>query len=73
MCGIAGICGLGNGGEKNIRRMTERLIHRGPDAGDIWAGPGERVWLGHRRLAIRDLSEAGAQPMVSKSGWTDNV
>lgn len=70
MCGIAGICGLDNSGEKNIRKMIERLYHRGPDAGDVWCGPGERVWLGHRRLAIRDLSESGAQPMVSKSGRT---
>ena len=70
MCGIAGLCGQNNSGEKNIRRMTERLYHRGPDAGDIWNSPGEGVWLGHRRLAIRDLSANGAQPMESKSGKT---
>lgn len=68
MCGIAGLCGYNSNGEKNIRRMNERLIHRGPDAGDIWNSPGDLVWFGHRRLAIRDLSQNGSQPMVSRSG-----
>ncbi len=68
MCGIAGLCGYNSNGEKNIRRMNERLIHRGPDAGDIWNSPGDLVWFGHRRLSIRDLSQNGSQPMVSRSG-----
>ena len=68
MCGIAGICGYDNNGEKNIRSMCERLRHRGPDHGDIWNSPRDLVWLGHRRLAIRDLSENGSQPMISRSG-----
>src|SRR5690606_12686007 len=42
------------------------LEHRGPDAGDVWVGEG--VALGHRRLAIVDLSAAGAQPMASACG-----
>src|SRR5262245_37424437 len=41
----------------------ERLRSRGPDAGDAWVDAGGRVGLGHRRLAIIDLSPAGAQPM----------
>jgi asparagine synthase (glutamine-hydrolysing) len=41
----------------------ECLRSRGPDAGDAWIEPGGRVGLGHRRLAIIDLSPAGAQPM----------
>lgn len=61
MCGIAGIVG---------RRALESpeslaaLAHRGPDGeGSITVGP---VWLGHRRLAIIDLSDAGAQPMTKE-------
>ncbi|WP_026496000.1 asparagine synthase (glutamine-hydrolyzing) [Butyrivibrio sp. WCD3002] len=68
MCGIAGLCGYRGDAEKNIRRMNERLLHRGPDSGDIWNSPDDMVWLGHRRLSIRDLSSNGSQPMRSKSG-----
>ncbi len=67
MCGIAGLCGYNSDGEQNIRRMIERLHHRGPDGGDIWNSEMDMVWLGHRRLAIRDLSSNGSQPMVSRS------
>jgi asparagine synthase (glutamine-hydrolysing) len=49
-------------------RMTETLFHRGPDDGGVWTDPLGCVALGHRRLAILDLSAAGAQPMVSRSG-----
>ena len=40
-----------------------RLHHRGPDARGEWTSPDARLWLGHTRLAIVDLSERGAQPM----------
>ena len=40
------------------------MHHRGPDAGGSFAAPG--VWLGHRRLSILDLSEAGHQPLVDE-------
>lgn len=46
--------------------MTQTLEHRGPDGSGLWLD--ERVALGHRRLAIIDLTEAGAQPMVGPSG-----
>jgi asparagine synthetase B (glutamine-hydrolysing) len=46
--------------------MTDTMTHRGPDGGEIWVGNG--VGLGHRRLAIRDLSEAGKQPMSDPTG-----
>ncbi|MBI2900668.1 MAG: asparagine synthase (glutamine-hydrolyzing) [Planctomycetes bacterium] len=62
MCGIAGIVGEG-GGRDVVARMTERMRMRGPDDGDVWAGPGAA--LGHRRLSILDLSPAGRQPMTS--------
>src|SRR2546429_7845120 len=69
MCGIAGI--IGRIGEENrvaLRRMTSAMAHRGPDGEGFWESSGdERGWgalLTHRRLAILDLSPAGAQPMV---------
>jgi len=69
MCGIAGI--IGQVGEPNraaLRRMSEAMVHRGPDAHGAWeAPPDDRGWgamLAHRRLSILDLSPAGAQPMV---------
>lgn len=74
MCGIAGFCNFaGAGGSRdgileNVERMKERMYHRGPDAGGIWLSEDLRVALGHRRLSIVDLSENGAQPMISHSG-----
>ena len=69
MCGIAGIVGRVN--EANgaaLRRMSAAMTHRGPDAQGFWSSQpdarGFGVLLGHRRLAILDLSEAGTQPMV---------
>ena len=45
--------------------MTDRIVHRGPDAGGIWSHEDERVsvHLGHRRLSIIDLSAAADQPL----------
>src|ERR1700683_1769136 len=68
MCGIAGILNL-DGQEVDaatLKRMTDTMTHRGPDGGEIWVGNG--IGLGHRRLAIRDLSEAGRQPMSDPTG-----
>jgi len=42
----------------------ESMRSRGPDAADAWIAPDARVGLGHRRLAIIDLSPGGAQPMT---------
>jgi len=65
MCGINGIFGL-NDGEKAlslITRMNDALAHRGPDDAGVFEGEG--IVLGHRRLSIIDLSNAGHQPMHS--------
>lgn len=68
MCGVAGILrfdGAAPDGHKLVR-MTESLVHRGPDGfGHELLGP---CALGHRRLSIIDLTEAGHQPMVSADG-----
>jgi len=46
------------------------MNHRGPDASGEWASPDGSCWLGHVRLSILELTEAGAQPMRSASGRT---
>ncbi|MDU0299223.1 asparagine synthase (glutamine-hydrolyzing) [Streptomyces sp. PAL114] len=66
MCGIAGTYRWPDG-KAVTNRLTETLAHRGPDGSGGYShalGDGE-VHLGHRRLAILDLSDNGAQPMVS--------
>jgi asparagine synthase (glutamine-hydrolysing) len=69
MCGIAGIIGrLDKPNRAALQRMSDAMIHRGPDASGTWvSAPDARGWgvlLAHRRLSILDLSPAGAQPMV---------
>lgn len=67
MCGIAGIYNLKDDVDRSdIQAMTDTLIHRGPDGGGVWVGGA--VALGHRRLAIRDLTDAGKQPMSDPTG-----
>ena len=65
MCGIAG-CYQQADGHKLTDVMTERIAHRGPDAGAIWSHEDEcvSIHLGHRRLSIIDLSTAANQPLV---------
>lgn len=67
MCGIAGICNFDQHPIENILAMNQTQIRRGPDTGDYWMDESDKVILGHRRLAIVELSEAGAQPMHSSS------
>ena len=69
MCGIAGIIGrLDDLNRAALERMSDAMVHRGPDASGTWvSAPDSRGWgalLAHRRLSILDLSPAGAQPMV---------
>ena len=54
--------------EEELLRIREAMIKRGPDGAGLWISPDRRVGLAHRRLAIIDLSEAGAQPMASADG-----
>lgn len=65
MCGIAGVFQLdgSRADVRTLRRMTEVISHRGPDGDGHWTNRDGKVGLGHRRLAILDLSERGAQPM----------
>ena len=73
MCGIAGMFDRAARTEearlKSIgKAMGDALAHRGPDDDGVWADPAAGVALAFRRLAIRDLSPAGHQPMISTSG-----
>jgi asparagine synthase (glutamine-hydrolysing) len=71
MCGIAGLIrprGAGRDLAGTVAAMTAALTHRGPDHGGLWTDLAAGVGLGHRRLAILDLSPSGHQPMVSTSG-----
>ena len=73
MCGIAGYLsrsGAPGGDEANrlLGAMGGALSHRGPDSGGVWADVEQGIGFSHRRLAIVDLSPAGAQPMHSQSG-----
>jgi asparagine synthase (glutamine-hydrolysing) len=63
---MCGICGFNWNDERLIERMKSRLVHRGPD--DHGSYVAEGVSLGHRRLSIVDLSEAGRQPLSNEDG-----
>jgi asparagine synthase (glutamine-hydrolysing) len=65
MCGITGVVHLDGAPVSPVvlRRMTDAIAHRGPDGEGQWIEG--QVGLGHRRLAIIDLSPAGQQPMIS--------
>ncbi|MBI9087691.1 MAG: asparagine synthase (glutamine-hydrolyzing) [Desulfobacterium sp.] len=70
MCGICGIFNL-NGNPASpviLRKMTDAIAHRGPDGEGFYTD--RFIGLGHRRLAIIDLSPAGHQPMISPDGNT---
>jgi asparagine synthase (glutamine-hydrolysing) len=72
MCGIAGFVEFRPSEapelEARARRMTDQIVHRGPDDAGVWVEPACGLGLGFRRLAILDLSPAGHQPMCSASG-----
>jgi asparagine synthase (glutamine-hydrolysing) len=72
VCGIAGIYAYhyaANAVDRaELRRIRDQMAARGPDGFGEWYSKDERVGLGHRRLKIIDLSERGAQPMMSADG-----
>ena len=73
MCGVTGLWdqGAATGAQvlaEAIGAMTATLHHRGPDDRGAWVDAPAGIALGHTRLAVIDLSPAGAQPMVSGDG-----
>ena len=73
MCGIAGCVDLSGGASAGqlremVSSMAGALAHRGPDDFGTWVDESGGIALGHRRLSIIDLSEAGHQPMISSHG-----
>lgn len=68
MCGVTGLIHL-NGNSVSpviLKKMTDSIAHRGPDGEGHWIE--ENIGIGHRRLAIIDLSSAAHQPMITNSG-----
>src|SRR5688572_18453860 len=70
MCGITGfLCNSGFKLDKSvIIAMTDKLVSRGPDDQGSWSDPEGKIFLGHRRLSVIDLSVAGHQPMRLTGG-----
>ena len=67
MCGICGICNSSNA-LADIKCMMSAIQHRGPDAEGEYIDKENSIAMGHRRLSILDLSDAGRQPMQSSDG-----
>ena len=72
MCGICGFVTFSPAPAEPlaaaVTRMADTLAHRGPDGEGSWVDAEAGLALGHRRLAIIDLSPAGQQPMLSANG-----
>ena len=72
MCGIAALYSYDDrgvaAGAGDLRAASEWMQCRGPDGSGEWTSSDGRVSLAHRRLAIIDLSDAGAQPMQTEGG-----
>jgi len=65
MCGICGF--IGKGEIADLKKMNDMMLHRGPDAEDIWYDLSVGAYLGHKRLSIIDIS-GGCQPMSTSDG-----
>lgn len=73
MCGVVGVYDAGfstlhDALDAQCQDMAGALSHRGPDGQGTWVDAAGGVALGHRRLAVLDLTDAGAQPMTSRCG-----
>lgn len=70
MCGLAGIFTHDRqpADLEALIRMREAMHSRGPDGAGLWSDPDNGIALAHRRLAILDLTERGAQPMATLDG-----
>jgi asparagine synthase (glutamine-hydrolysing) len=73
MCGITGFLDFSPSTNlevltQRISAMTSTLSHRGPDGEGVWVDQHAGIALGHRRLSILDVSDAGSQPMQSACG-----
>lgn len=72
MCGINGILAFHYAANpvdrSELIRTRDHMAPRGPDGAEAWFSEDGRVALGHRRLSIIDLSDAGTQPMASSDG-----
>lgn len=72
MCGLAAIFSYTSSAppvdQAELLRIRESMINRGPDGAGLWVSDDKRTGLAHRRLAIIDLSDAGAQPMFTPDG-----
>ena len=72
MCGIAGIFAHSDSAspvdETELLKIREAMGARGPDGAGTWLSADRRVGLAHRRLALIDLSDTGAQPMANANG-----
>lgn len=72
MCGIAGIYAYGERADapqqSELLAIRDHMAARGPDGAGEWWSPQRRIGLGHRRLAIIDVSNRAAQPMISADG-----
>jgi asparagine synthase (glutamine-hydrolysing) len=72
MCGIAGIFAYGGAAvsvdETELLKTREAMTARGPDGAGIWLSTDRRIGLAHRRLALVDLTDSGAQPMANGDG-----
>ena len=67
MCGIAGIIGKKPINPLAIEEMNRVQAHRGPDDSGVWTSDNKNITLGHRRLSIIDVTNAGHQPMVNNN------
>ena len=72
MCGITGFQVFRKYREfdedSTIKKITDILTHRGPDSSGFWKSDEDKIYMGHRRLSIIDLSMNGKQPMKSNNG-----